>query len=392
MARRGFQVVSSIGELAEGWDALRPADATPFTRHAWLRALEESGCASPRAGWAPHHLTLWREGVLVAAAPAYLKSDSDGDFARDWNWSGAAARAGVEFFPKLCITVPFTPVSGERFLVAPGESRAEAIAALLEGARAEAKKHGFGSIQLLYPRQSEMEEAAALGFIRRVDIQYHWHNAGYRDYDQFLSRFSSKARHMLKRERAAALEQGISIRTLRGVKDFGAEPLKFARLAHQLHKSTVDKLMWGRHWLDGKFYARIFESMPEALELVVAEHEGRPIAGAFNVAAEGRLFGRYWGCLEDHRFLHFNVCYYHSIEECIHRGVRIFEGGAGGEHKVARGFEPSETWGAFDFTHAGLKLAVKKHLDEEWQARHEWLAAWRSESPTYRHPPPGARR
>lgn len=376
-----LRIFPQIAEISEtDWDALiDPADQ-PFVRWAWLEALERSGCAAPETGWSPCHLGVFRGRQLVAAAPAYLREDSDGDFSRDWGWASGAARANVPYYPKLCLTVPFTPVTGQRFLVAPGEDRRELTSILIAGARQLAAKVGASCVQVLFPTADEARALEEIGLTRRIDFQYHWRNAGYADYDAFLARFSSKRRHQVRRERGAAATQGITVRTVRG-DELAARSETWGRLAHDFHRNTVDKLMWGRRWLNRPFYDRIFERMPGPLEVVVAERDGRPIAGAFNVASRHRLYGRYWGCFEDHPFLHFHVCLYHSIDDCIRRGLDAFEGGAGGEHKIARGFEPAETYSALRFRHAGLDQAVRRHVLAEASQREAALARWREESP-----------
>jgi hypothetical protein len=380
---RIFPQISEIPEVE--WDALIDRTDQPFVRWAWLEALERSGCAAPETGWSPCHLGVVRGRQLVAAAPAYLREDSDGDFSRDWGWASGAARAKVPYYPKLTITVPFTPVTGQRVLVAPGEDRAELTAMLVAGARELAQRVGASCVQVLFPTEDEARALEAIGLTRRIDFQFHWRNAGYADYDAFLARFSSKRRHQVRRERAAAATQGISVRTVRG-EELAAQRATWGRLAHDFHRNTVDKLMWGRRWLNRAFYDRIFERMPEALEVVVAERDGRPIAGAFNVASRRRLFGRYWGCFEEHPFLHFHVCLYHSIDDCIRRGLEAFEGGAGGEHKIARGFEPSETFSAYLFLDARLARPVMQYIEQEAVHREEALARWRAESPIFRRP------
>jgi predicted N-acyltransferase len=384
MPKVGIEVYDAISELPRAaWDALLDEQSTPFMRHAWLEALESSGCAQPRAGWTPKHLTLWKAGKLVAAAPAYLKSDSDGDFSRDWDWAALASRAGRRFYPKLVITVPFTPVTGRRLLVASGEDRTQSVAELVRGAMELAKEERCGAVEVLYCQPSELDELGNAGLERRVDFQYHWHNAKYGNVGDFLARFNSKHRNMLKREMAAPAKQGIAIRTVRA-DEIRQEPQKWAKIAHTLHRATVDKLMWGRRWLNQRFYERIFADMPEHLELVEATHGKKVIAGAFNVASNERLYGRYWGCLEEHPFLHFNVCYYHSIQECIARGTSVFEGGAGGEHKVARGFEPSPTYGAHAFLDQKLDQALRQYLKREWTERMDSLERWQAESPLFK--------
>ena len=381
----------SLGGLAEvgqaEWNALLRADDNPFVDWRWLEALEHSGCVGHKAGWLPCHIVVRRAKKLVAAAPAYVKFDSDGDFGRDWDWAAAAERSHLPYYPKLVIGVPFTPVTGRRILIAAGEDEAALVATVVAAARSFVAQNNLGSLHVLFPTEEQSELLAQTGLISRIGIQYHWQNPGYRTTNEFYARFSAKRRHALRHEAAAAATQGITVRTVRGA-EIVAAPQKWADAAYSLHRSTVDKLMWGRRWLNQEFYRRVFVAMPEPMQLVAAERDGRLIAGAFNVAGPDRLFGRYWGCFEDHPFLHFTVCYYHSISECIARGVRVFEGGAGGEHKIARGFEPAPTYSAHQFTHRGLHQALKKHIDDEAAHRAQALATWHAEAKVLKPLPP----
>ena len=383
MQLRVFHSITEISRL--GWDGLLDSQANPFVSWSFLEALESSGCATAETGWTPSHLTLWNGATLVAAAPAYLKSgDSDGDFSRDWGWAESAARAGVPYYPKLQITVPFTPVTGRRILVAQGSDRMSCVKALVDGAKAAAGELGATSVHVLFPLESEALELETAGLSRRVSYQYHWKNEGYREPEEFLLRFDSKRRNAAKRERAAPAAQGIAIRTVRG-DEIAADPKRWAQTAFELHRSTVEKLMWGRGWLNADFYQRLFRALPEALELVLATRQEKIIAGAFNVATPSHLFGRYWGCFEDHKFLHFNVCLYHSIDECIRRGVQVFEGGAGGEHKLVRGFEPAETWSAHWFRDRRLQVPLSSYIAREAEERATALMRWRADSPIFKH-------
>jgi predicted N-acyltransferase len=311
---------------------------------------------------------------------------SDGDFSQDWGWADAAGRARISYYPKLAITVPFTPVTGRRFLVADGEDRAACIAALVEGALTLAASEGCSGLQVLFAQPDEMAPLVAAGMAERVSYQYHWHNAGYRTFDEFLARFGSKRRNQIKREHGAAAKQGIAIRTVRG-DELGADPRGWARAIHGLHRATIDKLVWGRGWLDLGFYERVLARMPHSLELVEARRDGKLIAGAFNVASPTHLYGRYWGCHEEHPFLHFNVCLYHSIEECIRRGVAHFEGGAGGDHKLARGFEPTRTRSAHLYFDPRLDEAIRRALARENRLLEESLRGWSARQPVLKHPP-----
>ncbi|ABS27664.1 GNAT family N-acetyltransferase [Anaeromyxobacter sp. Fw109-5] len=382
----GFSLTAhaSISELrAEEWDALlahEPARASPFVRHAFLRALEESGSAAPRSGWRPRHLALRRGGALVAAAPAYLKDGSDGDFSRDWEWAAAAERAGIPYYPKLVLAVPFTPATGRRVLVAPGEDRRALVATLLAGARQVAEDEGARGLHVLFADAEEARELEGAGLAPRVDFQYHWRNEGYRSPEEFLARFPSKRRTAMRRERAAPALQGIAIRTVRG-DELARDPEGWARGCHRLHRASTDRMVWGMRWVNLGFYQRAIAWLPDAVEVVEARREGRLVAMAFNLAGPDRLYGRYWGCVEDHPFLHFNVALYHSIDECIRRGKQVFEGGAGGEHKLSRGFEPSETWSAHLHLDARLDAAVRRHLAAERAERLDAVQRWRAEHP-----------
>jgi len=375
---------ASISEIpAAQWDALlahEPSRASPFVRHAFLRAMEESGSASPRSGWRPRHLALRRGGVLVAAAPAYSRSGSDGDFSRDWEWAAAAERAGIPYYPKLVLAVPFTPATGRRVLVASGEDRRALVAAVLAGARQVARDDGAHGVHVLFADAEEARELETAGLALRVDFQYHWRNEGYGSPEEFLARFPSKRRNAMRRERAAPARQGIAIRTVRG-DELSRDPSGWAQSCHRLHRASVDRMVWGMRFVNLGFYERAIAWLPDAVEVVEARREGRLVGMAFNLAGPDRLYGRYWGCVEDHPFLHFNVALYHSIDECIRRGTRVFEGGAGGEHKVARGFEPAETWSAHMHLDARLDAAVRRHLAEERESRLEAVVRWREEHP-----------
>jgi uncharacterized protein len=378
------RVLTAINEVRSAdWDALLSARSTPFMRHAWLHALERSASACARSGWQPRHLTLWKGSRLIAAAPAWLKDDSDGDFSRDWDLAASLSRERIPYYPKLAITVPFTPCTGERIVVAAGEDRADCAARIIDAAQKLCVAESVPSWQVLFPDESGARELEQAGMALRVSWQFHWRNEGYRSVGDFLARFNAKRRHMLRREMAAPAEQGIEIRTVRG-EELRRDPARWAKAAHALHRSTVDKLMWGRRWLNEKFYQAAFTGMTDAVEVVAAFRGGELIAGAFNVASPTRLYGRYWGCFEEHPFLHFNVCYYHSIADCIARNLEVFEGGAGGEHKLPRGFLPALTYSAHGFTDAKLDRAVREHLARETPARAASVERSMRESPIFK--------
>lgn len=372
MAAVSCRVVDRIAEVPQAaWDALSTGDprATPFTCWTFLDALEQTGCAVPARGWRARHLTLWRGQELVAAAPAYAKSNHEGDFARDWVWAEPLRRAGVNYYPRLQITVPITPVTGRRMLVARGEDRADMVRRLLDGARDVAKREDMSSVHVLFALPEELGDLEAAGMARRMDFQAHWFNDGYRDPADWLTRaLNAKSRHQMKRERALPASQGIRIRTVRG-EEIAADRERWGREAWGFYHATTSKMMWSRPWLTEGFFRRIFERMPGPLELVVAERGGARIAGAFNVQSGDRLYGRYWGAHEEHDSLHFNVCFHHSIDDCIARGLQVFEGGAGGEHKLHKGFDVAATHSTHQFLERRIDTEIRRFLAMETAAR-----------------------
>lgn len=346
---------------AAAWDALHGPDAPPFVRHAWLAAMEESGSATEETGWAPHHLTLWRGPKLVAAAPAYRKFHSMGEYIYDFGWADAAARLGVEYYPKLIVGGPLSPATVPRLLVAPGEDVTALRRALLTAAAESARESGCSSVHVLYPTAEEADFLEAEGLARRITLQFHWKNPGYQSYDDYLARFDSKRRNQLKRERGAAATQGISLRTVRA----GELTQAHAKRAYGFYTSTCERHAWGQIQLTPDFFARVFRDMPDTVEMVEAVKGPKVIAGAFNLATRERLYGRYWGAFEEHPFLHFHVCLYHSVEDCIRAGRKVFEPGAGGEHKVSRGFEPTAVHSAHLIFDRRLDSAVRGFLHRE---------------------------
>lgn len=378
------KVLSSIAEVGEQeWDALFAHErerASPFVRHAFLAATELSESASARTGWIPRHLVLREGGRLVAAAPAWARPDSHGDFGRDTELAMAAERAGLRWYPKLVIGVPFTPSTGRRFLVAPGEDRAARVAELTDAARRLCEAEELRQIQVLFADAGEARELEANGWALRVDFQFHWRNEGYATFEDFLSRFSSRRRNTIRRELAEPERRAIAIRTVLG-DELARDPARWAHDCFGLHRAAVDRLPWGVRFVNVGFYERVLATMPDAVQVVEARREGRLIAMAFNLATATRLHGRYWGCAEEHPFLHFNVALYHSIAECIRNGTQAFEPGAGGEHKLARGFDPAETWSALLPLEPRLDAAVRAWVSTETPQRRESLVAWKAEHP-----------
>lgn len=371
------RVLSAVRDVPErAWDALVPPEGAPFLEWAWLDALESSGCAAPEKGWHPRHLTLWRGNTLVAAAPAYQKDDSHGEFVFDWSWATAGERMGVRYYPKLVLGVPFTPATGPRLLVAPGEDQTargrELLRAALEGARGS----GLSSVHALFPAASELELLEEAGFAVRLGVQYHWRNRGYRTYEDFLARFHSRRRNQIRRERRAAAEQGLTLRTLSGDALESVDPED----AFRLYRATVVRHVWGHQSLNLELFQKVLKTFRRRVEVVEARRGDQLVAGTFNLAGERALYGRWWGAFEEIPFLHFHACLYHPVEECIIQGRERFEPGAGGDHKLVRGFEPTLTYSAHWIAHAGLDRAVRQFLATERAAIQQGMPQWRKET------------
>lgn len=353
---------ASVREIPEAkWDGLAGPSAPPFLRWAWLDAMETCKCVGGRTGWLPHHLTLLEDGVLVAAAPGYVKSNSEGEFVFDQGWAGLAQRLGVRYYPKLLIASPFTPATGPRLLVKEGADRGRLLRALASGLVQLTERLGLSSAHVLFPTEGEAAALADAGLMHRLGIQFHWRNEGYTTFDDFLGRFSSKRRHAIRRERKELEKAGITLETLRG--DALTPPIIDAM--YGFYVATVDKFSWGRRYLNRAFFEEVCARLPGGIEIVMAREGTRMIGGAMNLASATTLYGRYWGATVDRPFLHFNVCFYHSIDECIRRGLSLFEPGAGGEHKLVRGFLPSLTHSAHHVADPRMAAILAEHLERE---------------------------
>jgi predicted N-acyltransferase len=344
------------------WDSLAGDDAPPFLKYAFLDALERAGCVKPDRGWLPMHLTFWEEGELVAAAPAYVKGNSEGEFVFDYGWADFAERLGLRYYPKLLLAVPFTPATGPRLLVRKGADEERLLSAAAEGVRRLVDANRISGAHVLFLPPAQAEHFDRGGFVQRWGLQYQWHNRGYGSFEEFLSTLPSKRRTQIRRERREMRDRKIRIETLRK-DDITSEIIE---CVYDFYENTVDKFRWGRRYLNKSFFFDVCDRMKDNVEIVVATNgSGRPIAGAFNLCGANTLYGRYWGATEEHPFLHFNVCYYHSIEECIVRKIGRFEPGAGGEHKRTRGFLPTMTYSVHHLADARLRGAVTEYLGRE---------------------------
>jgi predicted N-acyltransferase len=355
-----------MSEIArDAWDSLLMPGAEPFLEWNFLNALEESGSAVPRRGWTPCHFTVWRGDRLVGAMPGYVKTHSMGEFMyNDFRWGGFTPKFGVSYYPKLILGVAFSPATGPRPLVASTEDRAGITRAIAESAQQHAHDEGYSSVNVLFVSESDLPAWEAIGFSGGGGLQFHWENEGYATFDDFLKRFNSKRRHMVKSERAQLKKDGTTVRSYRG-DELTPELMKFVSTCYE---ATFDKKAWNDPHLTPKFFQLARERFPNRVDVVLAEEQGRWLACAFNLRGSERLYGRHWGAVEERRYLHFNVCYYHGIESSIAEGLKVFEPGAGGEHKLPRGFQPTLMRSAHWFVHPRLHSTMAGYLAQETAA------------------------
>ncbi len=348
-----IHVVDSLSRVApSAWNAL--AGDHPMLSYAFLHALHETGCACPESGWLPQYITAWEGEALVGAMPLYLKSHSYGEYIFDWAWADAYQRNGLSYYPKLLCAIPFSPVSAPKMLAVDNEVRMRLPKAALKVAR------DASSLHVLFPTVDELALFEGERMLSRRGMQFHWFNDGYLSFDDFLSRFSHDKRKKIKQERRKVRDAGISLKWLVGAEITTADWAFFNRCyrsTYRAHHSTP--------YLNLDFFHEIGAKLPDNLLMVLAEADGKPIAAAFNVFNQTTLYGRYWGTTGFHSGLHFEACYYQAIEFCIARGIKIFEGGAQGEHKLARGFTPVETRSAHWLRHPQFAAAIERFLDKE---------------------------
>jgi predicted N-acyltransferase len=370
------------GVDAQQWDAL-DTSAHPFLRHAFLDALETTGCVGADTGWIPAHLVVYdtRTKRVVAAVPQYLKTHSWGEFVFDWSWAQSYARAGLEYYPKQLAAIPFTPVSGPRLLVgrlangAAVELRNELAGLLLETAkRAEAS-----GAHVNFTQGDDQDALERAGFLRRHDCRFLWHNRGYATFDDFVATFRADKRKKARRERRKVAEAGITFRTLAG------EAIDPALWQVIFGFSERTFLQHGNgHYLNVPFLQQVSSALPGSIMVKLAERAGTPVAASIFFEGGGWLYGRYWGSAHREDSLHFEACYYQGIDYCIERGLEYFDPGTQGEHKIARGFEPTRTTSAHWLEHAGFRTAVKRYLEREREAIDAYIVAAREHLPYHR--------
>ncbi len=350
---------------AEAWDACANPGGdiadNPFLRHAFLKALEESGSATADTGWQPYHVVIEDgQGGISGCAPVYLKGHSSGEYVFDYGWADAWERAGGRYYPKLQISVPFTPATGRRLLAKPGPQM-QATEDQLAAALVEiTTRLDLSSCHLTFLPKRQWDRLGELGFLRRTDQQFHWEDEGYGDFDGFLDALASRKRKNLRKERARAVENDIDIEWVSG-SDITEDHWD----AFFTFYMDTGSRKWGRPYLTRTFFSMVGEVMPEDIVLILAKRHGRYIAGALNFKGSDTLFGRYWGCTEHHDFLHFEVCYYQAIEYALAHGLKRVEAGAQGAHKLARGYVPNITYSAHFIPNESFRDAVARYLEAE---------------------------
>ncbi len=368
---------SLAGVPADEWNRLAGED--PFLKHQFLSALHETGCASDATGWAPVYLLLKSGARLSGAMPLYVKSHSYGEYVFDWAWADAYHRHGLDYYPKLLSAVPFTPVTGARILA--GSKRDQDR--LIEAALALARELRVSSLHCLFSKPDEAQRMYARGMLARTTIQFHWANRGYASFDEFLSGFNHDKRKKVKQERRKVRDAGIRCRWLEGTDITERDWAFFNRCYRQTYREHHSS-----PYLSLEFFCRIGRELPQHLVLVLAERDGTPVAVSLNVRNGRRLCGRYWGALEYHPALHFETCYYQGIEYCIARGLDVFEGGSRGEHKLARGLTPIETYSAHWLNHPEFLAAVEQFLSRETRGVGRYVDELNDRSP-YKAPSNG---
>jgi predicted N-acyltransferase len=371
-----MSVVSSLeGVDRDEWNTVA-GPANPFVRYELLRAFETEDCLGERTGWHASHILAHRDGKLAGAMPAYLKTNSYGEFVFDWAFADAYEKAGLTYYPKLVCAVPFTPAAGPRLLSAPGEDAARMREHLIAAAVTYAKHEEISSAHWLFPEPEHYQTLESAGLVTRIGYQFHWGNPGYRDFDDFLDALTHKRRKEIRRERRDVDRAGLDIEVLWG-RD--TEERHWAAF-HHFYEAIYDR-KWGFPALTLDFFLRIAEDMPDDVLLILASNGGRYVAGTYSLCGTEALFGRNWGAIEQHRGLHFELCYYQHIQIAIERSLIRLEAGAQGEHKISRGFLPVATHSAHWFAHPGFRNGIAQFVEAESRDVNRYLDSAGEHSP-----------
>ena len=355
------KVVENISDIPEPvWDNLTESD-NPFISHAFLRALEETGCVSDKTGWLPHHLVIENSrNEIIAAAPLYIKSHSQGEYVFDHGWAHAWERAGGSYYPKMQVSSPFSPVSGPRLLTGSGPDSNKGKLVLLKSLENICEKLNISSVHVTFSNQSDWEMMGKAGWIQRLGRQFHWHNRDYKNFNDFLSELTSRKRKTIRKERLSIVNQGLTVQPLVGDEITTDHWDAF----YKFYVDTYDR-KWAYPYLTRDFFELIQKNLGDKVVLMIASYDNTPVAGALNLRSRNALFGRNWGCIKEYKFLHFETCYYQAIDFAIDNNISIVEAGTQGPHKIQRGYEPVETYSGHYIPNESFKDAVKRFCLEE---------------------------
>jgi predicted N-acyltransferase len=371
-----LKLIESIHDIpSSAWNRVS-GTANPFLRHEFLKALENNRCVGENYGWLPHHLTAFERGQLVGAVPMYLKDNSYGEFVFDWSWADAYQRAGLSYYPKSVVAVPYTPATGPRILTAPDADKDQVAPQLIELARAWSENENLSSLHWLFTDTDDTRRLEEQGLLLRLGCQFHWQNRGYRDFEDYLSYFNSRKRKKVRRERRYVEQAGIDMRVVHGHEASEKELV----VMYEFYRSTFDK-KWGHATLNLEFFREIATTMGDQLVLIMASKNNRIVAGAICLRGDDTLYGRHWGCYEDYHSLHFEACYYQGIDYCINNGLAWFEPGAQGEHKISRGFMPTPTWSAHWIADPRFREIIQRYLAQETAGMQEYIKELTERSP-----------
>ncbi len=371
---RAVDAIASVA--AEDWDACAGPD-NPFISHAFLHTLEASGSVQGETGWQPYHLLVEDAcGRLLGAAPMYVKNQSQGEYVFDHGWAHAFERAGGAYYPKLQVAVPFTPVAGPRLLARPGDNADDVRRVLIRALQTAADQLEVSSAHATFVNEHEWRLFTDAGWVPRMGLQFHWHNRGYRDFDDFLSALTSRKRKSIRKERRAVGDAGITLSALTGA-EIGK---RHWDAFYRFYIDTYDR-KWGYPYLTREFFDMVIDALGDRVVLIVAEAEGKPIAGALNLCGSEAMFGRNWGCNRDYPFLHFEACYYQAIDYAIAHGLARVEAGTQGPHKIQRGYVPTPTYSAHYIRNRSFRRAVADFCEEECAHTRAEIAALATHSP-----------
>ncbi len=368
---------------AQTWNAL-VQDQSPFLEWEWLRSLELSGCVSPREGWQVSHLLVYRGKQLVAAAPLYLKGHSYGEFVFDHAWADAAARMGLRYYPKLLGATPFTPATGYRFLMRPDEDPQEMMGLMMAAIDQFAHKNRILCTSFLYVAPEARESFQRQDCLERLTHNYQWVNGSYQDFDEYLERFNANQRRNIRRERAALVREGLTFQTYIG----DNIPRDMFSFMYELYDSTCSKFMWSSKYLNRRFFDLISESFRHRTVFIAGQRGDDVLGLSFNIRKGDSMYGRYWGCTEEIKFLHFSTCYYQPVETAINLGVRVFDPGAGGSFKMRRGFAATPNYSLHRIYHPRFRSILEDHLKQANRASLEGIDALNSDLPMKDLPEP----